>query len=584
MFRFNRKAIAAIGASCSAFIATTAHAINAVFIAGPIPFGPFTDGKIEVQGFNGRFDFPTQIQGPPETSATATDTAVGATATDNVLYTLLSSPVQSASVITESDTHTGAYLGTIQLPSTFTDIAYTNGQLYGVQSVTASNHTQSLQIASIAANGSVQPLLTQSTSSSSSTNWRLSGAVNGDSLLISPPLIINSPSAETFIPSTPSTPPSTFNLPFGANVNDTVIHADGAAVTTIGGQVDYSYPGAILIGPRSLSTSYGGGHQNTPISDEFNYTYTSSQPAYASLSGSPNNLFTGSHDALYRLPQTLTGTQTIFLQNGVTPDGTTINNVIASGLVQQDQGAPLPITIQETDAPPGPFAFRQIAQANISVNLAGASRGFYGIGTNSNLTADYTTGAITQTGQPVSVSTSDFAEFAYDPASANLVGNGDGSIAAFGWETVDGKTGDIDHAFAPSSDLGFGIVPFSGDPQSLTQILELPTSNSPMELSFSYDDFSSGPADLTVSLNGIVLGDVSVTSKTPTTFQTIINNPSLENLANANLTFTATAIGTNASSWVGVGSITLEAVVPEPASASLLGLAAMTVLTRRRRR
>ena len=148
----NRKAIALIAVSCTAYFQGTARAIDAVFIPSASPFGSFTNDKIEVQGFNGRFDMPITVQGPVQTSAYFGYSVNGATATDSVLYTLLNSRTPSArSIISESDAHTGAYLGTIQLSSQFSDIAYTNGQLYGAQIVAGPSNTTSPQIASISA-------------------------------------------------------------------------------------------------------------------------------------------------------------------------------------------------------------------------------------------------------------------------------------------------------------------------------------------------------------------------------------------------------------------------------------------------
>ena len=396
MFRFNRKAIAVIGASCSALIATTAHAINAVFIPDTEPLGTITRSKIEVQGFNGRLDFPGIYQGIPFTLANEEETVVGATANDSIVYTLLSpAALSTSSIIIENDAHTGALLGTIQLPGIFTDIAYTNGQLYGAQSVPASNHTQTLQISSIASNGATQPVLTQSTSSFSSINWRLSGVVNGDSLLMAPSFPASTITAETFVPSTPATPPTTFSLPIGS-VSDTVIHADGASVTNLSTQTDYTYPGGAKIGPRPPGSNYSG----SISSDEFSYTYASSQSAFATISA-PFDTFLGTHDGLYRTPQIVTASEVISLENGVAPDNTTLSNFAANNVLHQTAGTPLPFTIQETDAAPGSFTLRSIATANISVNLATATHGIYGIGANSNLTADYTTGATTQTSRPV---------------------------------------------------------------------------------------------------------------------------------------------------------------------------------------
>ena len=116
----------------------------------------------------------------------------------------------------------------------------------------------------------------------------------------------------------------------------------------------------------------------------------------------------------------------------------------------------------------------------------------------------------------------------------------------------DRNTGVVDHGFAANTNLGLGLVAESGDVETLSQILQLPTANGPMQLSFSSEQLLTDSADLTVLLNGVVVGDVSVTSQTPATFQTLITDPSLENISNATLTFQVTdTANVNSATWVG---------------------------------
>lgn len=585
MIRSNRTAIAVMGVCLSVVTGKSARAIDAVFLSEGNPFGSTTGGRIEVQGFSGRIDLPITIQGPAETSANYTDTVSGVTSNGSVLYTLLTPETGGLpSVITEADAHSGAYLGTIQLPGQFSGIAYTNGQLYGVQSLGGTGETQPFQIVGISSTGATQPIATQSTTAFGPTTWHLSGSVTGDSLFVTPSYNYGTTSGYVFTPTTPQSAPAIFALP-EEPVDGAVIHAGGAAVTLIensANETDYTYPSGAVIGPRAEDTNYGSSLEAGAVSDEFSYTYASNQPGVVSL-GTTFNATPEPINGLYRLPQVVNETATVTLQNGVAPDGTTISNVVASKLLGQTSGlAPLPMTIQETDALAGPFSARQLAQASISINLANASRGIYTIGTNSNVTGDYTIGGVTQTERAISVQGSSQG-FAYDPVSSNLVGNGDGSLQSYGWQSViDGET---INQFAFPSSLGFFEFAETNYPEALQQILQVPTSNGPMLLSFDYALEAFDPGDLSVTLNGVDLGNLVVSSSTPNLYQTVITDPALEGVSGAELSFNATdpAGSADGVSYIELGSISLTAVpVPEPAAIDALGGALILLLSRRR--
>jgi hypothetical protein len=193
--------------------ASISHAIAAVYASYPT-------GCVEVQGFGGRFPIPTTVQ-PSGSSYTGVLADVG---TDSVLYQLVPQTTGAVTgiIINENDTHSGAYLGSIQLAASVNGIAYSDGQLFGIRSIAGPQNTQSFNILSIAANGSTQSLITQSTSVTNAPTWHINGAVNGDSLLVTPLVNSTQTPAYTFTPSTPSLSPVLSSL-----VGEAGIHADG---------------------------------------------------------------------------------------------------------------------------------------------------------------------------------------------------------------------------------------------------------------------------------------------------------------------------------------------------------------------
>ena len=72
--------------------------------------------------------------------------------------------------------------------------------------------------------------------------------------------------------------------------------------------------------------------------------------------------------------------------------------------------------------------------------------------------------------------------------------------------------------------------------------------------------------DLQVFLNGTLIEDLTSTASTSSHFQAEIDDPSVQNLSNAYLTFVAS---TNSLAQLTLDNVSLTAV-PEPASLSLL--------------
>jgi hypothetical protein len=109
-----------------------AHAANAVYLPSFETGGTLETSvaHIEVQGASGRIDVPLQFSASPYNGSLAAYSTEGATGTDSQLYTLVNSAVPAQnSIILLSDPHSGANLGSIQLNTRVSDIAFTNGQL-----------------------------------------------------------------------------------------------------------------------------------------------------------------------------------------------------------------------------------------------------------------------------------------------------------------------------------------------------------------------------------------------------------------------------------------------------------------------
>ena len=528
-------------------------------------------GSLYVQGFNGPMQLPV-VQDDP-----APDNAVGAAASNSDLYGLfsISSPANTSAVYI-NNAQTGAYEGSISINAPLADIAYTNGQLYGLQV-----NSTSIQIDSISNTGTLTPVITQSTTTPSGATWRLSGAVNGNSLLATALPVFTSPTT-AFVINPAASQISPFTFGSGAQtpvINaDTVINLAGNVVTlnSLGGQAQYAYPSGTFqtqTGPLGIYPAA------SVVSDEFTYNYPASDPAYTGFAlvtsgGSSSGPFSPGYDGLIRALSSFT--VQMQLENGAAPDGTTLSNVgVAAGQqLMIQQSGPSPLQISETPAAPGSFSARIVSTDTISLS-PGAERAVYEFGPAPNaLVADYTYGATTDIGRAVSYPTGYF-QFAYDPISSNLVGNGDFTLGTAGWEANNFYSLSGSQYGNGSVSVGNGKVALQPNPQSsyaVRQLLQLPTADEPMLLSFDYNAFSELPpasessVELQVYLGNTLVGSLSADSTATQQDQITITNPALENLNGAYLTFVASG---NQGNGIALTDISLTAV-PEPASLGLL--------------
>jgi len=534
-------------------------------------------GDISVQGFNGPMALPVVQEVP----IYGDGIPVGGSASNTALYGLFNPSTSNAnSTISINDAQSGAYEGSIALNGAVSDIAYTNGQLYGLQVNSAS-----IQIVSVSNTGTITPLVTQTATTPGGVTWRLSGAVNGDSLLATALPTFTAPTSAYIIdPASSQVSPFTFSPALTENgINsETIINVAGNAVTlnALGQQLQYDYPS----GSNGVQIPTPGQYPFGVVSDEFTYNYAPTNPAYVTLAYSSSVPY--GYDNLLRTPPNFT-IQTM-TNNGAAPDGTTISNVaVASGqqLLTQQSG-PSVLQINETASAPGSFSNRIVATDTISLS-AGAQRGIYSYAFTPNaLTGDYTYGTTTDYARVVSTPPYGGIQFAYDPVSSNLVGNGDFTLGTAGWESNSHWSQLSTNYSNQSVDLYNGALvlePSSSSTYAVRQLLQLPTSGSPMLLSFDYNALvDRSPAslynvDLKIYLNSTLLGELDTDSTTMQNYQSVIDDSSLQNLSGAYLTFVASGTGANG---VELDNISLTAV-PEPATLGVL-LVGLALAHRRR--
>ncbi|HEX3356547.1 MAG TPA: hypothetical protein VHS31_06150 [Tepidisphaeraceae bacterium] len=556
-----------------------AFAANATFVPGSVSGSSVLAGLIEVQGSSGRITVPLTFQTGTVNSSQSLN-VVGATSTDSTTYTLLTSSTPSVnSVLLLNDPHTGVSLGTIQLDARLGDIAYTNGQLYGI----GSNST-ALQIATISADGTTHNVFNQPVSSSTAI-WRLSGVGNGSGLLAGRGSFSSGTLQGSLIDPTSFSVSAITLAGQGSNqLKDMVINAAGSMVASVavGTQTLTSFPSGASLGPIAGSAQYRTETFSNAVSDEFNYNYLPTLPGAASISWNATSTpLVGLNDGLTRTPQVFSASGPFMIKNYVAPDATVLSNVTVSNQITQASG-PTPFVISVQNSAPGDLSNRVVGRGTATLDLATAQRGFYQVLGSASVTADYSYGTTVDHGRPVQSSGGSLFQFAYEPISSNLVGNGDAALGNAGW---DGSLGGLffpqlvtpnlrDHSFILSS---------GSSPIAMRQSLQLPTPNSAMQLSFTYN-LTAPPSGTTneiqVFLNSILVADVLPTSTSVQTFQTTIDNPSLENLANPILLFQDSS---SFGGQVEVGNISLSAV-PEPMMSSLLLLAVGAQCLRRLRR
>jgi hypothetical protein len=569
-------------------LARSANGAVAVYIPGFAAGSSYSGGTIQVQGSTGRINVPVTF-GSAAVDFSKAYSVAGATSSGTVGYTLLAgaSPSTNSTLIL-SDVETGAYLTTRQLDASLSDIAYTNGQIYGIGATSTA-----LQVVSIGTDGKTHSVINQSMPSSTAP-WRLSGVSSGSGLLAArgsfsatnlPGYVIDPVAASV----------SQIALSGTANspLNDMVINTAGSAVTAIGpfSQPITSYPGGVAQGSVPSNARYGTGFVSNSVSDEFNFNYLPTLPAAAqTMWNATISPLQGVTDGLTRTPQVVSLDGPVTISNHVAPDGTTLSNVAAVLQVSQFFGTGFghtPFVTSVTNAAPADFSDRVIGQASASLDLATAERGLYSVGVSPNLTADYSYAATVDHGRAVQAVGAAGTQFAYEPISANLVGNGDAFLNGAGWQGYQGSSPSFQSQVVNSDPANhtFYLTTQAGFPAAIRQFLQLPTPNAPMFLSFTYgirSDLPGGPDDLRVSLNGVLLGDITASGTSLQTFQTEIDDPSLMNQANVVLMFQSSTTGP--VNFLNVGNISLTAV-PEPAMASsLLAIACGSALLRRRSR
>ncbi|HUO09624.1 MAG TPA: hypothetical protein VM008_15045 [Phycisphaerae bacterium] len=531
---------------------------------------------LEVPGFNGQFQLSTI------NSNSFSGTATGLTSDGTSVARLVNS--YSTSTV-QRQIMGGAGSSTLNLGVKLDDIAYTNGALYGVVS-----RSDALQIVQINGDGTTTNVLTQPMTTYSG-QWRLSGQTAGSELLAfraaSSSGVTLSPIAELVNP----VGASMTALPVSASViSDTVINRDATAVTFIptsstfgsspfanGAQTREQLPTGIPMSALSSTQAYGSSVGSLPLSDEFNYSW---DPAShnALVTTSISTTTASSWGKLYRTPFVWTGNATASMTNGVTPDGTVLSNVqsIAPFMVTG------PTAMQQVLTPqaPGSFGARALGTANLSVDLNGASRGVYTVNTLGPVTADYAHGGTTDVGRAVDIKSGGALSFAYDPISANIIGNGDFELSGYGWDNVTNPSF-VTSTFVIQDGLTGNHVPWFTGSETIRQILQEPTANSPMLLSFDYrlDPFPGGTFALDVTLAGEEVAHVDMTtpSSTYSHYSVLITDPALENLSAAEFRVQMTSGG---SAWAYLDNFSLTAV-PEPGTGILMAIPALLAWRRR---
>jgi hypothetical protein len=579
-----------IGYAAAVGVGPSARAADGVYIPGYTAASPLTGGSVQVQGSSGRLTVPLTFQGAPVVFSQAPQVA-GATSSGNIGYTLITpfTSIYNSSLVL-NDLSTGAYLGTVQLDHRFSDIAYTNGQLYGV-----GTSSTSLQLSTIGANGTSQVVVNQTTPSSSNT-WRLSGVVGGSGLLAARGTF-DSTNTPGFVINPQSLAVSQIALDGTAQrtLDDTVINTPGNAVTAlVGQQPQTSFPGGVALGNRSFSSWYGQAHVSNTVSDEFNFNYQPTLPGVMQTKWNATiTPLIGVTDGLTRTPQVVTASGPVSISNYIAPDGTTLSNVnVTNQTVQQPAtGQPFGHASWVTsvqNVAPGDLSNRVVGQVSASLDLATADRGLYSISDSPTTTADYSYGTSVDHDRTVQTSGAFGTQFYYEPPSANLVGNGDAYLNNVGWQGMGGSVTTFTSQWVNSdpSNHSFYLLPSATYPAAMRQFLQEPTPNSPLLLSFTYylGSLPSGGSDeLQVYLDNTLVADLAPSSTSLQTFQTELDDPSFQNVSNPLLMFRTTSTAAS-SNYVYIGNISLSGV-PEPTNGwLLLSGAAASLLHRRRRR
>lgn len=463
----------------------------------------------------------------------------------------------------------------LHLPEAADDVAYTAGRVFYVASQGDRLKVSWLPTDLVSGNSTL--LTNTSVSVPASGKWKLVGAANANVLLAyrADAPGVNSGTARPAFLLNPTTGQVISQMsipPAGGAVTDVTLNRNGTELTLITagngmqtrvsvstGQVLGMVPGGATqgVGGSLLASEIFGPRELLAASNSVDFPFLSANDRPHVVLDMQGTLpgATGSKSMLYRRPRVVTTDLEVNLVNGVLPDDMSSFQVSLPLLATQTFG-PSPIQFSHHPSSLTSFTARSLGTVTATIDLAQAQPGFYRI-----------EGAV-PAGTNVFEYFGDRRDFAYDPVSANIVGDGTFKYNGLGWDFSGYAGPAISRALTPA---------YADVPAGFWQDMELPTAQTAMELKFDYELRSlSGTALLTVMLEDVVIGTISLnqlTPKTPVTFS--VTDPSLMGVEGARLSFMTT---TNGMAELYVGNISLMAV-PEPASGlvmvglTLLGLA-----------
>jgi hypothetical protein len=297
------------------------------------------------------------------------------------------------------------------------------------------------------------------------------------------------------------------------------------------------------------------------LSDGFQANYTGPTLAHttATYSGITPNV-------LLRKPQTLSGSATLSLLNGIAADGVTPTNVRVDPLLNISAPAGVTSTITQQTSP-GDFSARDLGSANYSINLAGPHRGLITINHPSILQADQ---------GDIQVIRSTSLNLAYEPISANIIGNGDFDIGRdryYGWTFIGGNS----FARVPGNQY-LSLPAYSGTSGlSIYQDLELGIPDDQLILSFDLPNFGGTPqapgtGNLRFLLDGQLFYQMSITANAPAlSISAIVNVPPTVDWDNPRLSidFRRTSGSSSDTLFASVDNLSLV-FIPEPSLTAAL--------------
>ncbi len=428
--------------------------------------------------------------------------------------------------------------------------------------------------------------------------WRLSANSLSKRMVVSAtPQDLSNPSVLAVVDPATWTVTHEPAIPAGVTFADTVLRANGLSFVQIPrwppfDQYVYWAPDWASAGQLSPAARYGatcttylgdwGPVFLGRVSDEFGYNYSPEKPAAANVWA--ENDYRPSIPLFRQRP--VSWTLSYEMTNTASPDFTAVDDVVLEGVAWEFFDGPavpaLDMVVQAE--PPGPFEpGRQLGQVLFKADADMAVEGGYMCWLDTILSGRYDHGIrrkiLTWDGHGGATDRTVCA-FAVDPVSENVVGNGDFDESMF----LAGWYGDAVYSHYANR------MTFILDPdqprQQTSQIMELPTPDQPMLLSFDYRYEAHGSpesqAQITLTLNDDMVAHVVGIGPSDEfqTFSAILNDPQFRGLEGAELSFIVDS-NTGTESYLLLDNVFLG--VPEPAALTLLALGACLPLLRRRR-